>query len=293
MVLQVEVCRSENTTGWFIAIYSYKGFLLIMGVYMAWETRRVKIPSLNDSQYIGICVYSVVSSAIVVVLSNFLADYITLSYLATSLSIIASTTLTLVLLFVPKFRAVLGRVDGENAIVQSMGLKIESNTRRFMFEDHRELLYRMEVQNKVYKNEIKSLDKEIARLEEMLKSSTSTTSKSGSVTSESFTLNKKMYTLPIPLSNPSRASWPSTTKNIIQEQFLSENKLDKTSNETMTQKFKIFDRLKSFLVAYQEDTQSKLHSSPEFYSYSVRDGVDMIRAESAACALNTCEMKRY
>ncbi|KAK4887533.1 hypothetical protein RN001_003804 [Aquatica leii] len=308
---QVEVCRSENTTGWFIAIYSYKGFLLIMGVYMAWETRHVKIPSLNDSQYIGICVYSVVSSSIIVVISNFLADYITLSYLATSLSIIASTTLTLVLLFVPKFRAVFGRIDDENAIVQSMGLKIESNTRRFMLEDHRELLYRMEVQNKVYKNEIKTLDKEIARLEEILKSSTSTTSKSDSVTSDSYTITKGIFLLPIP--NPSRASWPSTNRTIIQEQFLSENKLDKTSNEVITQKFKIFDRLKSFFGSIpsvwmfslvqdkqlcensivEKETKTKLNSTPEFYTLSVNDNIEIGRSTSATCALNSSEFKRY
>jgi gamma-aminobutyric acid type B receptor len=37
------------------ALYAYKGLLLLFGVYMAWETRNVKIPALNDSQYIGRC----------------------------------------------------------------------------------------------------------------------------------------------------------------------------------------------------------------------------------------------
>ncbi|KAF5289126.1 hypothetical protein FQA39_LY15228 [Lamprigera yunnana] len=309
---QVEVCRSENTTGWFIAIYSYKGFLLTMGVYMAWETRHVKIPSLNDSQYIGICVYSVVSSAIVVVLSNFLADYTTLSYLATSISILTSTTITLLLLFLPKFRAVLGRVDSENSIVQSMGLKIESNTRRFMFEDHRELLYRMEVQNKVYKNEIKALDKEISRLEELLKFSTSTTSKSDSVTSDSCTITKGVFLLPIPTSNASRASWPSTTKTMTQEQFLSENKLNQLTDQMVTQKFKIFDRLKSFFgsipsvwmfsliqdkqfgteMVATEDIKNKQNSNPEFYANSVVENVKVDKSLSLACSLHN-EIKKY
>lgn len=36
---QVEVCRSQNTHGWLGALYVYKGLLLVVGVYMAWETR--------------------------------------------------------------------------------------------------------------------------------------------------------------------------------------------------------------------------------------------------------------
>jgi len=37
--LQVEVCRSQHTNGWLGALYVYKGLLLVVGVYMAWETR--------------------------------------------------------------------------------------------------------------------------------------------------------------------------------------------------------------------------------------------------------------
>ncbi|KAB0798802.1 hypothetical protein PPYR_06682 [Photinus pyralis] len=233
---QVEVCRSENTTGWFVVIYSYKGFLLIMGVYMAWETRHIKIPSLNDSKYIGICVYSVVSSSTVVLLLNFLSDYTTVSFLVTSLSILASTTITLLLLFTPKLRAVLSESDGENSIAQSMGLKIEYNTRRFLIEDHREVLYRIEVQNKVYKTELETLDKEIARLEQLLKSSTADSTGKDQVC-------KGIVFLPVPISSQFRASWPSTHSNGFKNQFLSEKELHEPPNE---QKLKICDRLKGF-----------------------------------------------
>ncbi|KAK5644175.1 hypothetical protein RI129_008020 [Pyrocoelia pectoralis] len=298
---QVEACRSENTTGWFIAIYSYKGFLLIMGVYMAWETRHVKIPSLNDSKYIGICVYSVVSSVTVVVLSNFLSDYTTISFLATSLSILVSTTITLVLLFMPKFRAVLGHDDGENAVVQSMGLKIESNTRRFLLEDHREILYRMEIQNKVYKSELESLDKEIARLEKLLKTN-------AKMTVGRHTLHKGIVFLPVPISSQSRASWPSTISNSFkQEQFLSEKELNETSDEVITQKFQIFDRLKSFfgsipsvwmfnlvnersfIDGIENNENMKLSSSPEFCMNNKLNTTEMSSMKPAA----SCEAGRY
>lgn len=168
------MCRSNNTAGWFIAIYGYKACLLVMGVYMAWEARHIKIQALNDSQHIGVSVYSAFSSAIVVVLSSFLSEHPTFSYLATSCSILASTTITLFLLFLSKLKRVLGHVEGDDPIMQSMGLKYEYNTRRFVTNDSaRELAYRVQVQNKVYKCELEALELEIARLEQLLESSAS------------------------------------------------------------------------------------------------------------------------
>ncbi len=38
---------------WQLLLYSIKGILLIFGVFLAWQTRKVTIPALNDSKYIG------------------------------------------------------------------------------------------------------------------------------------------------------------------------------------------------------------------------------------------------
>ncbi|KAI4501485.1 hypothetical protein M0802_003362 [Mischocyttarus mexicanus] len=165
---QVEVCRSQHTNGWLGALYVYKGLLLVVGVYMAWETRHVKIPALNDSQYIGMSVYSVViTSGIVVVLANLMSDRATLAFVTITALILASTTGTLALLFLPQLANILA---GERAdpVVQSLGLKIECNTRRFVTDDRRELQYRVEVQNRVYRREMAQLELELARLEKQL-----------------------------------------------------------------------------------------------------------------------------
>lgn len=42
----------------------------------------------------------------------------------------------------------------EDPVVESLGLKIESNTRRFVIDEKREMFYRAEVQNRVYKKEL-------------------------------------------------------------------------------------------------------------------------------------------
>jgi len=59
-----------------------------------------------------------------------------------------------------------------------MGLKLEYNTRRFVTDDRRELQYRVEVQNRVYRKEMATLDAEIAKLEKLLENRSSSTSSS-------------------------------------------------------------------------------------------------------------------
>ncbi|XP_046663781.1 gamma-aminobutyric acid type B receptor subunit 2 isoform X2 [Homalodisca vitripennis] len=179
---QVEVCGSQFTHSWLGALYAYKGLLLIVGVYMAWETRHVKIPALNDSQYIGLSVYSVViTSALVVVLANLISERATLAFVTITALILTSTTTSLCLLFLPKIHAILHNRDSTaDPVTYSMGLKIECNTRRFLIDDRREVYYRVEVQNRVYRREISVLDNEISKLEKALTSDQSVASSSHS-----------------------------------------------------------------------------------------------------------------
>lgn len=65
-------------------------------------------------------------------------------------------------------------------VIHSMGLKMECNTRRFVIDDRRELQYRVEVQNRVYKKEIAALDQEIRKLERMLEFGTASPATSAS-----------------------------------------------------------------------------------------------------------------
>ncbi|XP_052864575.1 gamma-aminobutyric acid type B receptor subunit 2 [Anopheles cruzii] len=172
---QVELCRSRHYEGWLGMLYAYKGLLLVGGVYMAWQTRNVKISALNDSQYIGISVYSVViTSASVVVLANLLYEKVTLAFVIMASFVLSSTTATLCLLFLPKLKNILEQGEVYDPIIHSMGLKMEFNTRRFVLDDRRELQFRVEVQNRVYRKEIELLDAEICRLERLLLGDSST-----------------------------------------------------------------------------------------------------------------------
>ncbi|XP_032666047.1 uncharacterized protein LOC116841788 isoform X2 [Odontomachus brunneus] len=217
---QVEVCRSQHTNGWLLALYVYKGLLLVVGLYMAWETRHVKIPALNDSQYIGMSVYLVViTSGIVVVLANLMPDRATLAFVTITALILSSTTVTLALLFLPQLANILA---GERAdpVVQSLGLKIECNTRRFVTDDRRELQYRVEVQNRVYRREMAQLELELARLEKQLAQETvepSHGSSSASIPQRNPSIGGGLPLLLLSVLPPviPRASWPSADSSGI------------------------------------------------------------------------------
>ncbi|CAL7934649.1 unnamed protein product [Xylocopa violacea] len=220
---QVEVCRSQHTNSWLGALYVYKGLLLIVGVYMAWETRHVKIPALNDSQYIGMSVYSVViTSGIVVVLANLMSDRATLAFVTITALILASTTATLALLFLPQLTNILA---GERAdpVVQSLGLKIECNTRRFVTDDRTELQYRVEVQNRVYRREMAQLELELARLEKQLAQEPvepSHASSSASIPQRNPSIGGGLPLLLLSVLPPviPRASWPSADSSAFSSQ---------------------------------------------------------------------------
>ncbi|XP_050081656.1 gamma-aminobutyric acid type B receptor subunit 2 [Anopheles aquasalis] len=103
IVQENEYCQSSRMTIFIGVIYAYKGLLLIFGAFLAWETRHVSIPALNDSKHVGLSVYNcvimcVMGAAIALVLS----DRKDAVFILISLFIIFCTTATLFLVFVPK-----------------------------------------------------------------------------------------------------------------------------------------------------------------------------------------------
>ena len=45
---------------WLPVLFAYKGIILLVGLFLAFETRKVKIKSLNDSRFIAMSVYGTV-----------------------------------------------------------------------------------------------------------------------------------------------------------------------------------------------------------------------------------------
>lgn len=107
-------CEVNRIEIWLGLLYSYKGILLLFGLFLAWETRNVKIPALNDSHHIGMAVYNVVIVCIVgtPVVTFVHEKQFEASFIITGICILFSTTSTLCVVFVPKIAAL--RKNGLN-----------------------------------------------------------------------------------------------------------------------------------------------------------------------------------
>ncbi|XP_033638560.1 uncharacterized protein LOC117299207 [Asterias rubens] len=104
----VKFCTGDYYIYWTVALTSYKGLLLLFGAFLAWETRQVTIPALNDSKLIGMSVYNVVILCIVGLAINLVLgqDTQTLFIFNSSISMFC-TTLTILIVFLPKVISVL------------------------------------------------------------------------------------------------------------------------------------------------------------------------------------------
>ncbi|XP_077984602.1 gamma-aminobutyric acid type B receptor subunit 1-like [Glandiceps talaboti] len=172
----IEQCTCERLEVWLGILYAYKGLLLLFGVFLAWETRKVKIEALNDSQYIGMSVYNVmVLSIITVIVSNVIGtgQHETKTFLIVSSFILITTTNTLCLLFLPKIYAIRksGTTAGDLITTSAAGLEVRDRTCRFLVSEHqdfKEKLFRAEVHNRAFKKELSQLDVRIKILQDEL-----------------------------------------------------------------------------------------------------------------------------
>lgn len=96
----ITTLNSKNITKTLLVFF----FLFqIFGAFLAWETRHVSIPALNDSKYVGMSVYNVVIMCITgAAISFVLADKQDAMFIMLSIFIIFCSTATLCLVFVPK-----------------------------------------------------------------------------------------------------------------------------------------------------------------------------------------------
>ncbi|CAH3143342.1 unnamed protein product, partial [Porites evermanni] len=102
--LQIYRCTSRYHMTWVMSICSLKGILLIFGVFLAWETRNVHYPALNDSKNIGLAVYNVFMFSCLALVVKFVVTYPPLEILVIRSIVLVGATSTICFLFVPKVR---------------------------------------------------------------------------------------------------------------------------------------------------------------------------------------------
>ena len=97
------VCTSDDSFIWLPILFVYKGFLLLAGLFLAFETRKVKIKSLNDSRFIVMSVYeAVIVSGTLTPIGFLLQSFPNVQYAIIGIMILFSISLILGLVFVTK-----------------------------------------------------------------------------------------------------------------------------------------------------------------------------------------------
>ncbi|XP_016426863.1 gamma-aminobutyric acid type B receptor subunit 1-like [Sinocyclocheilus rhinocerous] len=98
-------CSSEKMNTWLGVVYGYKGLLLLLGIFLAYETKSVSTEKINDHRAVGMAIYNVsVLCMITAPVTMILSSKQDASFAFASLAIIFSVYITLVVLFVPKMR---------------------------------------------------------------------------------------------------------------------------------------------------------------------------------------------
>ncbi|KAK2188874.1 hypothetical protein NP493_117g04006 [Ridgeia piscesae] len=103
LIPQSRYCESAHM--WYFAgiLYAIKGLLLLFGAFLAFETRKVTVPALNDSKFIGVSLYNVVILCMIgVPVALMMKEEVDACYTLISLFIFFATTLTICLVFIPK-----------------------------------------------------------------------------------------------------------------------------------------------------------------------------------------------
>ena len=99
----VYLCSPISAIPWIIILFSYKGLLQIVAMFMAFHIRKVRIKALNDAKEITIIVYINSLTLILLVVTEFALyeDYLVYSCLL-ALALFIGASIFLGLVFVPK-----------------------------------------------------------------------------------------------------------------------------------------------------------------------------------------------
>nr|XP_054771980.1 gamma-aminobutyric acid type B receptor subunit 1-like [Lytechinus pictus] len=106
---EVEYCLRGNALYFTGTIMGFLGLALLLGAFLSYETRAMKIVTLNDTFVSGIAVYcSVTFSVISTPLAFILGNNPQIGYLTVASMAWIGVTLVLIIIYAPKFHAVRG-----------------------------------------------------------------------------------------------------------------------------------------------------------------------------------------
>merc|ERR1712106_1271216 len=100
---EIWVCRSDYHNVWLGLTYGYKAILLILGLFLAYETRSVKVKQINDSRLVGMSIYNVAILCIITApVTMVISDQQNATFAFVALANVFCCYLSMALVFVPK-----------------------------------------------------------------------------------------------------------------------------------------------------------------------------------------------
>lgn len=125
--------------------YGYKGLLLLLGIFLAYETKSVSTEKINDHRAVGMAIYNVaVLCLITAPVTMILSSQQDAAFAFASLAIVFSSYITLVVLFVPKMRRLITRGEWQSEAQDTMKTGSSTNNNeeeksRLLEKENREL----------------------------------------------------------------------------------------------------------------------------------------------------------
>uniref|UniRef100_A0A8K9WT68 Gamma-aminobutyric acid (GABA) B receptor, 1b n=1 Tax=Oncorhynchus mykiss TaxID=8022 RepID=A0A8K9WT68_ONCMY len=117
----LEHCSSDKMNTWLGVVYGYKGLLLLLGIFLAYETKSISTEKINDHRAVGMAIYNVsVLCMITAPVTMILSSQQDASFAFASLAIVFSVYITLVVLFVPKMRRLITRGEWQSDTQETM-----------------------------------------------------------------------------------------------------------------------------------------------------------------------------
>ncbi|XP_069131836.1 gamma-aminobutyric acid type B receptor subunit 1-like isoform X2 [Argopecten irradians] len=119
-------------------IYGYKGILLLFGIFLAYETRSVKLKQVNDSRFVGMSIYNVVVLCVITApITLIISNQQDASFAFVALAILLCSFLSRGLIFVPKIVEISRNPKKNHLEVRAMSESVASKEEE---ERHQRLL---------------------------------------------------------------------------------------------------------------------------------------------------------
>ncbi|VDO62293.1 unnamed protein product [Heligmosomoides polygyrus] len=102
----LELCQSSHQEVWIGLVLGYKCLLLVFGLFLAYESRNLKLRYVNDSRLVGLAIYNVAILSLVTgpVTTLLIRSQANSNFAFVAVTVLLCTYISLGLVFVPKVR---------------------------------------------------------------------------------------------------------------------------------------------------------------------------------------------